>query len=84
MDAKLKKLLLNWRLLLLTVFLIFSLVVIQPHIFGNDGASIRRVVPDSAAFLAGLQNPSPSSTPLEKEKILSFNGEKNKLCTGIL
>ena len=76
MDAKLKRLLLNWRLLLLLIFLVFSVVAIQPHFFGNDGASIRRVMPESAAFLAGLQNPSPSSTPLEKEKILSFNGEK--------
>ena len=76
MDAKLKRLLLNWRLLLLLIFLVFSVVAIQPHFFGNDGASIRRVMPESAAFLAGMQNPSPSSTPLEKEKILSFNGEK--------
>lgn len=76
MNATLKNFLLNWRLLLLLIFLVFSLVVIQPHFFGNDGASIRRVVPDSAAFSAGLQNPSPSLTPLEKEKILFFNGEK--------
>ncbi len=76
MGISWKKMFLNWRVLLLLAFIFFSLMAIQPRLFGVEGATIRHVAPDSAAFGAGLRSPSPSETPLAKEKILSLNGEK--------
>jgi preprotein translocase subunit SecD len=65
----------NWRIILVLLFLVFSLVTIQPQIFGNDGVSIRSVVPNSAATDAGVENPSSKLPPLKKEQILSVNRE---------
>ena len=76
MDVSWKKMFLNWRVLLLLTFIFFSLLAIQPRLFGVEGATIRHVAPDSAAFGAGLRSPSPSETPLAKEKIIYLNGEK--------
>ncbi|MBI2666206.1 hypothetical protein HYX13_01195 [Candidatus Woesearchaeota archaeon] len=76
MKDKLKRIFLSWRVLLLVVFLIFALVSLQPRIFGNEGITIRSVVPESSASIAGIENPSSKLTPLEKEKIISLNGEK--------
>ena len=76
MKERLKKIFLNWRVILLLVFLVFALVSLQPQIFGNEGVVIRSVVPESSAALAGIENPSAKLTPLGKEKILSINGEK--------
>ncbi len=76
MKQKLKKIFLNWRVLLLIIFLVFAVVSIHPKVFGNDGVTIRSVAQNSSAELAGIQNPSPKLTPLAKEKIISLNGEK--------
>ncbi|MBI4147482.1 hypothetical protein HY494_02415 [Candidatus Woesearchaeota archaeon] len=75
MKLSFKKLLLNWRVLLLLTFLILSFLTIHPQLFGHEGAVIRRVAPNSAAFLAGLQNPSSAVAPVDKERLLSLNGE---------
>lgn len=60
---------------MLVIFLIFSLISIQPHFFGNEGVTIRSVSVNSSAARAGIENPSPTSSPLSKEKIISFNGD---------
>ena len=73
---KFKKIFTNWRVVLLLVFLLFSLITIQPKIFGNEGVTIRAVAHNSSASLAGIANPSSRLTPLAKEKIISVNGEK--------
>jgi preprotein translocase subunit SecD len=69
-----KKLFLNWKVMLLLISLVLALVSIQPQLFGNDGVTIRSVSPNSSAANAGLENPSARSTPLAKERILSING----------
>ncbi len=71
---KIKEIVVNWRVLALLIFLAFALVAIQPHFFGNDGITIRSVLHDSSAARAGIENPSPKFTPLQKERILSVNG----------
>ncbi len=76
MKERLKSIFLNWRVLLLLVFLLFAVVSLQPQIFGNEGIVIRSVLPDSSAALAGIEKPSPKFVPLEKEKIISLDGEK--------
>jgi len=69
-----KKLFLNWRIILLLTFLLFSLVAIQPQFFGNEGVTIKSVQKDSSASLAGIANPSAKLTPLSKEKIIAVDG----------
>jgi len=76
MKKLMKDIFLNWRVIILLVFLLFALISIQPHFFGNEGVTIRSVAVNSSAARAGIQNPSPTSSPLAKEKIISFNGEK--------
>lgn len=75
MKVSLKSLFLNWRVLLLLTFLVLSVLTIRPQLFGHEGAVVRRVAPNSAAFLAGFQNPSSSVAPVAKERLLSINGE---------
>lgn len=77
--AKLKKIFTNWRVLILLFFLFLSYLALNggvvPH-FGEEGVTIRSVAPDSSAALAGVPNPSPKLTPLQKEKIVSLDGKK--------
>jgi len=58
------------------IFLVFALVAIQPHVFGNEGVTIRSIATNSSASAASMQSPSAKLTPLAKEKIISINGEK--------
>ncbi|MEK6968949.1 MAG: hypothetical protein AABW48_00815 [Nanoarchaeota archaeon] len=76
MNETFKKIFTSWRVIVLLLFLLFAVIAIQPQIFGNDGVTIRSVTPNSAASQAGMLNPSAKATPLAKEKIISFNGEK--------
>jgi preprotein translocase subunit SecD len=66
----------SWRVIILLIFLFFSLLTIQPHFFGNEGVTIRSVVANSSASNAGIENPSSTTSPLSKEKIISINGKK--------
>ncbi len=76
MKERLKKVFLSWRVMLLLVFLLFAVVALQPQIFGNEGALIRAVAPESSASIAGIEKPSPDTNPLGKEKIISLDGKK--------
>ncbi len=71
-----KALFTQWRIIVLILFLIFSFVAIQPHIFGVDGVTIRSIGHNSSASVAGLENPSAKATPLAKERIVSLNGKQ--------
>ena len=75
-TAKLKSIFSSWRVIMLLVFLVFAVTSLRPQIFGNDGVSIRSVLPNSSAALAEITNPAQKLTPLAKEKIISVNGEK--------
>lgn len=70
-----KELFSNWRVLLLLSFLLFALLTIKPQLFGTEGLSIRAVASNSSAAQAGVENPSPQSTPLSKERVLSLNNQ---------
>ncbi len=76
--TKIKDLVLNWKVMMLLIFLVFSYFSINgglaPH-FWNEGVAIRSVAPNSSAANAGIENPSPRSTPLAKERVLSINGD---------
>ena len=71
-----KKVILNWRVILLILFIIFSVLSIRPQFFDNKGVIIKEVELNSSAFNAGIENPSPKTTPVDKEKIISINREK--------
>ncbi len=75
--SKLKKIIKNWRVLLLITFIVFALVALRPEPF-NDGVVIRAVMKNSSASLAGMQNPQQNSAPLAKEKIVVINNAKIK------
>ena len=75
---RIKEIFLNWRVIILMLFLLFSYFSINgglvPH-FWDKGVTIRSVGVNSSAALAGIENPSSTSTPLAKEKIISLNGD---------
>ena len=76
MSVPWKKIFTNWRILLLLLFVLFALVAIKPQVFGTEGIAIRSIALNSSAAQAGIQNPTPQSTPLAKERILALNGEQ--------
>lgn len=62
------------RVIFLIVIFILSLVAIRP-IPWNEGASIRGIVPNSSANIAGIPLPSPIGHPMTREKIISLNSQ---------
>ncbi len=70
--AKFKKLLTNWRVILLLLFLFTAIWAIRPAP-STEGVAIRAVQANSSANLAGMQNPAPSLTPLERERVISLD-----------
>lgn len=73
--SRIKKIFTNWRVILLLLFLLLAVLAIRPAPF-TEGVSIRSVAKDSAAMLAGIENPKPGAPPLAKERILSMNNVK--------
>ncbi len=76
MNYKLKKLITNWRVILLAVFLLVSLIAIHPTL--SKGVAIRSVITNSSASIAGIPQPKPSIMPVAREKIISINSEEIK------
>ncbi|MBN1645148.1 hypothetical protein JW851_03875 [Candidatus Woesearchaeota archaeon] len=70
--SKLKKIIKNWRVILLVVFLLFAIISIKPMPW-NSGVMIQTIEKNSSAALAGIENPKPGIAPLSKEKIISMN-----------
>ncbi len=68
-----KKLYTNWRVIILLVFLVFAVVSIQPHFFGNEGVTIRSIASNSSASVGGMHSPAAKLTPLAKERIVTIN-----------
>ena len=75
MNEKLKKIFSSWVVIILFIFVVLSLIAIRPQFFGTEGVSIRSVMKDSSAALGGMANPSPKTSPLQRERILSLNGQ---------
>ena len=67
-----KKLIKNVRIIILLVFIVLALVAIRPNP-DNDGMSIRSVMKNSSASLAGIENPKPTATPMSRERIVYIN-----------
>ncbi|MBW3000181.1 hypothetical protein KY339_05915 [Candidatus Woesearchaeota archaeon] len=75
--SKLKKLIKNWRVILLLVFLVIALASIN-HNPWKEGIAIRSVLKNSSAAIAGIENPSPTTSLTEREVILNINGQPIK------
>ncbi|MBW2964295.1 hypothetical protein KY363_02445 [Candidatus Woesearchaeota archaeon] len=74
MKATIKQMLKSVRIILLIVFLVLSIIAIHPSP-NADGVAIRSVTRNSSASLAGIESPSPTSTPMAKERVLYVNNE---------
>lgn len=70
--SKFKKIIKNWRIIILIAFLILAIISIKP-IPWNEGVIIKSIEKNSSAALAGIENPKPGIQPLSKEKIISIN-----------
>jgi len=65
---KAKKLLTSWRIWLLLILVLFSLVAISPS-FSQDGVVITNVELNSSASIAGIESPSQMIQPRSREVI---------------
>ncbi len=76
MKDNLKKIFTHWKILLLLFFVILAVVAIRPQFLGAEGVTIRSIYQNSSAANAGMINPSDKDMPLDKEQIVSIDGEK--------
>jgi preprotein translocase subunit SecD len=70
--GKLKRVFTNLRVLIFLFFVLFMLFAIRPEPW-NDGVTIKSVMKNSSASLAGIQNPKPNAPPLTKEIITAID-----------
>lgn len=75
--TKIKRLFTNTRVIIALILLVLALVAIHPNPWAS-GVTIRGVVPESAAAIAGIENTKPTSSPMSKERIISINNEPIK------
>src|SRR3989344_430497 len=73
MNYKIKKLITNWRIILLVIFIALSLIAIHPAL--SKGVAIRNVISNSSASIAGIPQPKPNVQPVARERILSVNNK---------
>jgi preprotein translocase subunit SecD len=76
MNHKIRKLITNWRVVLLVIFIITSIVAIHPVL--SEGVAIRSVLTNSSASLAGIPQPKPNVQSVARERILSINNKPVK------
>src|SRR3989338_6751586 len=71
MNYRIKKLITNWRIILLVLFIVVSIAAIHPTL--SKGVAIRSVLTNSSANIAGIPQPKPNIQPVFREKIISIN-----------
>jgi len=71
--SKFKKIITNWRVILVVTVVILLFVAIYPNPF-NKGVVIKSIAKNSSAMLAGVENPKANAPPMSKEVISSMNG----------
>lgn len=75
--GKLKRALTNPRIAVALIFILFMLFALRPTPW-NEGVMIKSVAKESAAEIAGVQNPKPNTPPLSKEVITAINNKPIK------
>ena len=76
MNYKIKKLITNWRVILLTLFIAVSLIAIHPTL--SEGVAIRNVITNSSASIAQIPQPKPNILPVSRERIIAVNNQPVK------
>ena len=76
MNYKIKKLLTNWKIILLVIFLIMSVIAIHPT--KSEGVAIRSVVTNSSASIAGVPQPKPTIQPVARERVIAIGSRPVK------
>lgn len=71
----LKKLSKDWKIWLLAIVLVLSVVAIRPQPM-NDGVAVKAVLPNSTASNAGISNPSADTAPVDHELITRIGNTK--------
>ena len=69
---KAKKIITHWRVILALIFIVLAIVAIHPNPFAK-GVTIRAVVTNSSASIAGIQSPKPTTSPMSRERIIAMN-----------
>ncbi len=77
LKDKLKRIFTNTRVIIVLLVLIFGIVAINPQL-NATGVTIRNVVRNSPAFMAGVIPSAPNSAPTSKERILTVNSQPIK------
>ncbi len=77
MNKTIKSILTSGRIIFLVVVVILALIAIRPDP-GFDGVTIRGVMRNSSASIAGLESPVPTLSPMSKERIFSVNNDEIK------
>ncbi|MDO8660445.1 MAG: hypothetical protein Q7K43_01010, partial [Candidatus Woesearchaeota archaeon] len=72
--SKIKKIVKNWRTIILVLFLIAMFISLKPNPW-TDGVAIVGVAKSSAAEAAGFEGPKPGVAPMNKERIISINNQ---------
>ena len=72
--GRFKEVIKNWKVILLVIAIVLAVVAIYPNPW-NDGVAIRNVIKNSSASIAGIESPSPTSTPMSKERIIAINNK---------
>ncbi len=69
---EIKRMLLNFRVIILLICLLLGAFAIYPNPW-NDGVVIKSVAKNSSAMLAGIEQPKENIAPMGKERILAIN-----------
>ncbi|MDP7141383.1 MAG: hypothetical protein QF506_03400 [Candidatus Woesearchaeota archaeon] len=72
MNRKIKKIFTNPRIIILIICLVLAVVSISPNL-NVKGVTIRNVVANSSASIAGIIGPTPNARPMNRERILAIN-----------
>lgn len=72
--SKAKKIVTNWRVILLAVCLIIAIMAINPNPWA-EGVAIRGVEKNSSASIAGIESPKATTPPRSREVIISMNNK---------
>ncbi len=75
MKSELKKIFTNTRIILLMVFIVLSIVAIHPDP-DPEGITIRSIIENSSASIAGMKNPKENTAPMNKERIIVIDNKK--------
>ncbi|MFW6450459.1 MAG: hypothetical protein ACOCZ6_05380 [Nanoarchaeota archaeon] len=74
-----KKIFTNWRIIILVVAVVLSVLLIKPYLFSTaEGVAVRHVDTNSTAYNAGMYSPEANTKPLFREVITEINGIKIK------